>query len=119
MYYITSIYILCMHIYRIPPVLCMCTSSHARAPTRPLELHAEHGWRLPLRRLWWARHSRAGKLGRALGAGASGLTSLSNTLKALTMSFVGVVSVKPAMTALKSAKATSFFAPIGSSADFL
>ena len=66
-----------------------------------------------------ARHSRAGKLGRALGAGASGLTSLSNTLKALTMSFVGVVSVKPAMTALKSAKATSFFAPIGSSADFL
>ena len=43
-------------------------------------------------------------------------TSLSNTLKALTMSFVGVVSVKPSMTFLKSAKATSFFPPIGSSA---
>ena len=46
-------------------------------------------------------------------------TSLSKTLNALTMSFVGVVSVRPAMMDLKSANCTSFFAPIGFNASFL
>ena len=46
-------------------------------------------------------------------------TSLSKTLNALTMSFVGVVSVRPAMMDLKSANCTSFFDPIGFNASFL
>lgn len=43
-------------------------------------------------------------------------TSLSKTLKALTMSFVGVVSVSPCITFLKSATVTSFLPPNGLSA---
>ena len=61
----------------------------------------------------------AGNGQRGTQRGLTERTSLSNTLKALTMSFVGVVSVKPSMIFLKSAKATSFFPPIGSSAAVL